>query len=88
MANPVLTALVADTWTKVATNVTSGFVAIANTNPKFYIHTYVDTGDPAPTDNDEAIQFDPSGIEEISASAGIDVYIKAVGAAGSVIVGV
>lgn len=83
MADPAITALVADTWTKVATNVTGGLIHILDNTPKAYIHTYRDTGGLAPTTTVEAVGF--TGVtEEISASAGIDVYIMAVGAAGSV----
>ena len=83
MADPVIENLTADTWTKVATNKTSGQVHILNGLPRNYIHTYRDTGGAAPTLASEGVSF--KGItEEIVASTGIDVYVMALNAAGSV----
>lgn len=83
MADPVIVALAADTWTIVATGVTSGQVWIREKPPIRYLHTYVMTGNPAPTDNSKAVPFYNEMIP-ISASAAIDVYVKAVNVAGEV----
>lgn len=82
MANPVITACPAGQWTKVATNVTAGQVHKIITTP-FYLQTYRDTGQTAPTAQSEGVMFSGNSLD-ISASAGIDVYIWAGGAAGSV----
>ena len=82
MADPVITACPVDVWTKVATNVTTGFVHILKTDPDRYLQTYRDTGAAAPANNDGAVPFDTP--LPISASAGIDVYIQPVGKLGSV----
>lgn len=84
MADPLIIALTKDVWTKVATNVTSGQVHITRSAPSIYEQTYRDTGGSAPTNEVDAIKFDPSGTEVISSSLGIDVYIKAKGVAGAV----
>lgn len=83
MADPVIVACPADAWTKVATNVTSGQVHIKNYNPANYLQTYRDTGGTAPTDPEEGVQVSGQSIP-IAATAGIDVYIMAQGAVGSV----
>lgn len=83
MADPVIVACAADTWVKVATNVTTGFVWIMKSGPNVYVQTYRDTGEAAPTDDTDAVKMPPPGMP-ISASAGIDVYIKARNVAGSV----
>ena len=85
MANPVIISLDADTWTKVASNVTGGQVKKLDTRPNLYLETYRTSGDPAPTDLSEGVPcFVGRYSEEISASAGIDVYIMAVGQNGRV----
>lgn len=85
MADPITVACAADTWVKVATNVTVGQVTIKNNAPRLYRFTYVMTGNPAPTDDTLSHGF-TSGTKPIQASAGIDVYIKAVDEDGLVIV--
>ena len=83
MADPVQAVCTQDTWVKVATNVTAGQVWLKDFSPGSYLQTYVDTGGAAPVGDGLAIEF--IGIMmPISASVGIDVYIKAVGAAGLV----
>jgi len=84
MANPVTVACPAGQWTKVATNQTSGLVHIMNIEPDAYYQTYRDTGGAAPTDLSDAVVFGKTAPLAISASAGIDVYIWCVGAAGKV----
>ena len=82
MADPVLVTCTKDTWVKVATNVTTGLVWKTNENPN-YLQTYVMTGNPAPSDLSKAVPIDTWPIP-ISATAGIDVYIYAQGAAGEI----
>lgn len=82
MAIPVIVACPAETWTLVATNVTSGFVHILDESPAKYYQTYRPTGGLAPTTKTEAVPF--TTVLQISASSGIDVYIMAVVSAGSV----
>lgn len=87
MANPELKPLTADTWVKVATEVFGGTVTTANTTPKFYLFDYRISGDPAPSNDNTAIQFKENTVP-IGSSSAIDVYIKAVGADGGVIVAI
>jgi len=82
MANPAVTNLVADTWTKVATNVYSGYVWILKSGIG-YLYTYRLTGEAAPTTLDDAIQFSMPG-QEIAANDPIDVYVRSIGEAGRV----
>ena len=84
MANPILVACAKNAWTKVATNVQTGFIhKVKGING--YLQTYRDTTDPAPTlITQGVVAFENSGTESINATAGIDVYIWAQGAAGSV----
>jgi hypothetical protein len=82
MANPVLVACPEGQWTKVATNVTAGVIHILSTAPEKYTQTYRDTAGAAPTTLAEAVPFKEE--LNISASAGIDVYIWPIGAAGNV----
>jgi len=86
-ATPVAVPLVADTWTIVATGVTTGVVQRKSTAPNVYRFTTVPTGDAAPTDDSLAwLGFGCDNSEIISDSAAIDVYVKAVNVAGEVIV--
>lgn len=85
MANPSVVACAADTWVKVASAVTAG--ALYNMTPTVeYMQTYRMAGQAAPSNNDGAILAfsDPYAPLAISAAAAIDVYLKAVGANGSV----
>jgi hypothetical protein len=90
MADPVVVVCAEDTWVKVATNATTGMVWALSVAPNMYLCTYRDTGNPAPADDDDAVIFPSSSPDDtnpglpISASAGIDVYIKAKGAEGKV----
>lgn len=85
MANPVFVECLADTWTKVATNVVSGQLHKASKDPERYLQTYRQTGDVAPTLESEGVPaFVNSDTEEISAGEGIDVYIYAVSNTGNV----
>lgn len=85
MADPVIVPCPIDVWTLVATNQTTGMVHILKTDPDSYAYTYRDTTNPAPAipaDKGEAVQFNPA--LQISAAAGIDVYVLTTGKAGSV----
>ena len=82
MANPVLVVCPAGAWTKVATNVTTGYIHVLDNSPSAYYQTYRTTGGAAPTDLTEAVKFD--GSMEIKSSVGIDVYVWANGDIGSV----
>ena len=83
MADPVIVACAADTWVKIATGVIYGQVWIKDFTPNRYLQAHVDTTNPAPVDNTKAVAF--IGITmSIRADVAIDVYLKAVGAAGSV----
>lgn len=84
MANPVFVDCPVNTWTKVATNVTSGNVHRKDITPS-YLQSYVMTGDPAPTTIVEGVvAFENSSTEPISAASAIDVYIYSFGAVGRV----
>ena len=77
MANPTWPLLSESAWTKVATNVTSGTINRLKSQYKYYA-TYKLTGEAAPADSvkeKSPVIFQDSNIEEISASAAIDVYI-------------
>ena len=84
MANPVFVTCAKDAWTKVATNVQTGFVHMV-LGANGYLQAYVDTTDPAPTlETQGVVAFENSGTEAISATAGIDIYIWAHDKAGKV----
>jgi hypothetical protein len=79
-------ACAANTWVKVATAVTSGIIHKLSNEPSLYKQTYVDTGEDAPTDDDNAVLAFASGCESFifSESTSSDIYVKAVKFAGSV----
>lgn len=83
MANPVIVPCPAGEWTKVATNVTSGQIHIKDTRPGVYLQTYRTSGEAAPTVQAEGVAIVGPSVP-VQATAGIDVYIWPVGAAGSV----
>ena len=87
MADPERKELTKDVWTKIATAVSAGFVSIANTKPDKYLQTYKETGNPPPTDNDEALHLRQPGAP-IQTPGSIDVYIKPIGADGAVILAI
>jgi len=85
MANPVSVTCLADVWTKVATNVTSGTISKQINSPAKYVQTYKLTGEAAPTDDDEAGPlFSCADYAIINHSVAIDVYVKAITTAGAV----
>lgn len=74
MTNPTVVTCPANTWTKVATNVTTGVLSRYVVTTK-YSQTYRDTGDPAPSGLGDALEFfDPY---VISSAFAIDVYVYA-----------
>ncbi len=85
MADPLLVDCPKDVFTKVATDVTSGLVHKISTDPNKYLQTYRMTGGTAPTEKDEAVpMFIGTDTEQISSSAGIDVYVWPIGKDGLV----
>lgn len=83
--NPAVVSCSEDAWTVVATNVTSGLLHKLSNLPGIYKQTYRLNAQAAPTDDTDAIAIFLDGQpHEISSDAGIDVYIKCIGAAGSV----
>lgn len=73
MTAPVVTTALVGVWTKVATNVTDVSLHPLNHQAK-YSWTYRDTGAPAPTLENEKVQFGEEGLVLQSASA-MDVYV-------------
>jgi hypothetical protein len=85
MATPVIVACPAGAWTKVATNVQTGFIHKMKTAPNVYLQTYRDTGDAPPTLRTEGVEaFVDEPTEAISAVAGIDIYLWVDDVAGRV----
>lgn len=83
-ADPVLITITKDGWQKVATNVTAGQIHIKNNVPNAYWQTYRDTGGGAPTSRDEGVRMPFGKSFDISAAAGIDVYIYCTGSDGRI----
>jgi len=84
MANPIFKNCTVNAWTKVATAVTAGMIKVADFSPSAYLETYRMTGEAAPTTEDEGIAMVETEPLIISATAAIDVYLYAKGAAGRV----
>ena len=83
MANPVEVQCLAGAWTLVASNVTAGQIKRLDKRPGAYLETYRMTGGAAPTEQREGVPcFAGTDSVAIEASAGIDVYIMAVGSDG------
>lgn len=76
MANPVLVDCPKNVWTKVVTNIITGFLHIKDTTPSVYLQTYRGTGGSAPAAGDptEGVPIDDLFIP-IEATSGIDIYI-------------
>ncbi len=89
MADPVIISIAVDTWVKVATGVTGGFVHILNPTNNDWYQTVRDTGNPAPTIapgpqqelQEVKLLFQSSKIESDTA---IDIYVSVKGTAGRV----
>ena len=85
MANPVFVDCLDGVWTLVAENVTAGQVKRADKKPGAYLETYRMHNGAVPTSQIDGVPcFHNSDSELISATAGIDVYIMAVGNDGKV----
>ncbi len=83
--NPVAVPLPEGDWVKVATAVTTGTIHRLSKAPVSYLHTFVGTGEAAPTDDDTAAElFFVDSFASISSDTAIDVYVKAKGKDGSV----
>lgn len=88
MSNPNFIDCPANQWTKVATSVVAGQIWRRPQKATF-LQTYRETGNPAPTLRTEGVQAFPvppqnQGLEEISSSSPIDIYLFAVKFAGDV----
>ena len=85
MANPTFVNCPKDSWTKVATNVTTGIIHKVYLEPYSYLQTYQLTGEAAPTLKADGVPaFLENRREAISATAAIDVYLYPITAAGRV----
>jgi len=82
MANPATTVCTKDTWVKVADSITTGQIKIIDFAPDKYLETYRVEDDPAPTDDTDAAPLNVASI--IFFSDPVDIYVKAIGAAGKV----
>lgn len=71
MANPIIVVALANQWTKVATAVTGG--VIDQMTDDMMLQTYRETGEAAPTEREEGVQWE--GQMEISNNTAIDIYI-------------
>ena len=84
-ADPVEVTCPANQWQIVATNVLTGMIHKLSLSPNVYRMVTRPTGGAAPTDDTGAwLAFGKDIREEISDSAAIDVYIKAVRVDGEV----
>lgn len=86
MANPFFIECEKNQWTLVCSNVTTGKLWRARVGAN-YLHTYRDSGDPAPTERGEGMQIftdNEPNYEIIKSNIGIDVYIYPVNKNGRV----
>lgn len=83
MADPVIVDCPEADWTLVASNVKNGNVWKKDKSPNKYLQTYVETGNPAPTEQEIGQEISGDGLP-IAASMEVDVYIMPLGADGSV----
>lgn len=74
MADPAVISCPVNTWTKVATNVSQGYVWKKQHQQLVWVWTQKDTGNPAPTDLTKAVYF-TGECAKIDSSVGIDVYM-------------
>lgn len=74
-ANPIIVSCPANTWTKVATAVKFGQVHKFKPIDAYLLHTYRLTGDPAPSDLVDAVDFGKCQSLPINAATLIDVYL-------------
>lgn len=82
-SNPSVVTCTADTWVKVADSVTSCKIHKTEFSPAKYLQTYRVEDDPAPTNDNDAVIFEGLTLF-VDEDAEIDVYIKAIGAAGEI----
>lgn len=73
MANPAITSVPQGAWTKVMDNVLTGHIYPTNNDYAIY-HTYRETGGTAPTNPEEGVLLESSGLA-VSRVAGVDVYL-------------
>lgn len=87
MADPVSIALVADTWTLVASSVTDGRIRLGESDDQI-IYTYRETGGTAPThiDDNGLADIVKSNYIDISHGSPLDLYLLSKGEASSVVV--
>lgn len=87
MANPINISTPNGVWTSVAQNTTLAFVRVKQDGQLRYLYTYRLTGDATPSDDTgaQSVALDKHSIR-FSHSDPIDCYVKAVGAAGEVLV--
>lgn len=86
MASPIIVTIPANTWTIVATNVTSCRIFPLRIPAGNYLHTYRATGAAAPADLRDAVMIAAGDSVDYSAAvaAPIDVYVYADGFIGSI----
>ena len=87
MADPLVVSCAQGAYTKIATDVTKGEIYKMTTYAGGYLYTYRDTGEAAPTAKAEGVEIFRNGsiVQPIwERSAGVDIYIWAVNAIGSV----
>ena len=83
--NPEVVSCPAGVWTLVAASVTSATIHKRSHAPELYLQTYRIAGQAAPTDDALAILIFASGLlHNFAHTPVVDLYIKAVGADGSV----
>lgn len=76
MPNPVFVDCPAETWKKVATNVTAGAIRRWDKSNSGYNHTFRPTGGTPPTDKAEGVPaFKNSNTETIKSNYAIDAYL-------------
>jgi hypothetical protein len=86
--DPVKVEIPADTWTLVASNVTTGLITIKQWQSSRYYQTYRMTGNPAPTgDHNEATSTVTNNPEiNISSTEAVDVYLYCYQLNGEIVV--
>lgn len=76
MANPTEIDLSPNTWTLVASDVTTGLIEIIGYQPDSYKKDYRTTGDPAPTDPNPTEREVRNRLIKVTSKYPIDVYLK------------
>jgi len=83
MAGPSIIEVGISAWVKVADAVQQGHIWIMDAEPEAFFQTWVDAGDPAPTDMSTARKIDGNHLP-ISSSRDIDVYMICQGVSGKI----